>query len=196
MWQSIINIDTAVTLFFNSYHSPTFDFIMLWVSNRFVWVPLYLLLLFFVIKQWKKKSILLIVLLLLTVTISDQSCNLLKKSTKRLRPSHNVELIDKIHLVEKPDGELYRGGKYSFPSSHAANAMVLAVFTFFFVGKRKMWVLISMFSWAALLGYSRIYLGVHYWLDIEMGYFVGFVCFLIIFGYLLFQKKLGCGRKL
>lgn len=182
MLETIAHWDTVVTLFLNGLHNSWLDPIMYWISNQFVWIPLYLLVLFVTIKKGKKKSIVLILLLVLAVTISDQSCNLLKKSTQRLRPSHSVAFTDKIHLVEKTDGELYRGGKFGFPSAHAANSMVFALFVFFFAGNRKMWVLLAIFFWAALLGYSRIYLGVHYWLDVEFGYLVGVVCFAFVFG--------------
>jgi undecaprenyl-diphosphatase len=186
---TVTNLDTVVTLFLNGLHASWLDPIMYWISNQFVWIPLYLFVLFVTIKKWKKKSVVFIVLLVLAITVSDQSCNLLKKSTQRLRPSHNTELADKIHLVEKPDGEFYRGGKFGFPSAHAANSMVFALFVFFFAGNRKMWVLIAIFFWAALLGYSRIYLGVHYWLDVEFGYLVGGTSFLLVFGgYKLFIK--------
>jgi undecaprenyl-diphosphatase len=178
MLETIAHWDTVVTLFLNGLHTSWLDPIMYWISNRFIWIPLYVFVLIITIIKWKKKSILLILLLVLTITLSDQSCNLLKKSTKRLRPSHNVELEHKIHLVEESDGELYRGGQYGFLSAHAANAMVFALFVFFFVGKRKLWVLLAIFFWAALLGYSRIYLGVHYWLDVECGYLVGAIWFL------------------
>jgi len=191
MLETIAHWDTVVTLFLNGLRAPWLDSIMYLISNTFVWVPLYVFVLFLVIKKWKKKSIALILLLVLSVTISDQSCNLLKKSTQRLRPSHNIELEHKIQLVKKPDGEFYRGGKYSFPSAHAANAMVFALFVFFFAGNRKMWVLLAIFFWAALLGYSRIYLGVHYWLDVEFGYLVGALSFMLVFGgyYLICEKK-------
>jgi len=182
MLETILHWDTVVTLFFNGLRAPWLDPVFYLISNKFIWIPLYVFVLFLVVKKWKKKSIILILLLVLSVTIADQSCNLLKKSTKRLRPSHNIELEHKIHLVQKPDGEFYRGGKYSFPSAHAANAMVFALFVFFFAGNRKMWVLLTIFFWAALLGYSRIYLGVHYWLDVEFGYLVGFLSFSLIFG--------------
>jgi len=181
MIEAITHIDTIVTLFINGLHASWLDSVMYWISDKLVWIPLYVLILFIVVKKWKKKAILLTLLLALTITLSDQGCNLLKKSTKRLRPSHNIELEHKIHLVEKPDGELYRGGQFGFPSSHASNAMVFALFVFFFAGNRKLWVLLAIFFWAALLGYSRIYLGVHYWLDVECGYLVGAVCFLLVF---------------
>ena len=183
MLETITHWDTAVTLFFNGLHNSWLDPVMYWISNRFVWIPLYVFILWVTIIKWKKKSMIPVLLLVLAITISDQSCNLLKKNTKRLRPSHNIELEYKIHLVKTPNGELYRGGQYSFPSAHAANAMVFALFVFFFAGNRKMWVLITTFLWAGLLGYSRIYLGVHYWLDVECGYLLGAVSFAIIFGF-------------
>ena len=53
-----------------------------------------------------------------------------------------------------------------------------------------MWILLSIFFWAALLGYSRIYLGVHYWLDVECGYLMGALCFLVVYaGWFMVQKK-------
>jgi len=181
MLETILHWDTIVTLFLNGLRTPWLDPVFYWISNKFVWIPLYLFILLLVVKKWKKKSIVLILLLVLAITISDQSCNLLKKSTKRLRPSHNIELEHKIHLVKQSDGEFYRGGKYGFPSAHAANAMVFSLFVFFFAGNRRMWVLLAIFFWAALLGYSRIYLGVHYWLDVEFGYLVGALVFGVVF---------------
>jgi len=196
MLEIIQNIDTIVTLFLNGLHASWLDPVMFWISDRFVWIPLYLFVLVIAIKKWKKKSILLIILLILTIALSDQGCNLLKKSTKRLRPSHNIELEYKIHLVEKPDGELYRGGQFGFPSAHASNAMVFALFVFFFAGNRRTWVLLAGFFWAALLGFSRIYLGVHYWLDVECGYLAGAVCFAAFFAPLrLCERKIIFSRK-
>jgi undecaprenyl-diphosphatase len=182
MMETIMHWNTVVTLFLNGLHAPWLDPVMYWISNRFVWIPLYVFVLLLTIKKWKKKSIMLILLLVVALLISDQGCNLLKKGTKQLRPSHNTELAHKIHLVKQPDGEFYRGGKYGFPSAHASNAMVFALFVFFFAGNRKIWALAAIFFWAALLGYSRIYLGVHYWLDVECGYLLGMISFLIVFG--------------
>jgi len=200
MLETLTHIDTVVTLFLNGLHASWLDPVMFWVSDRFVWIPLYVFVLFIVVKKWKKKSILLIFLVALTFFISEKSCNLLKNSTERYRPSHNTELKHKIHLVKEPkrklpffsktNEELYTGGKYGFPSAHASNAMWFALFVFFFAGNRKTWVLLAIFFWAALLGYSRIYLGVHYWLDVECGYLVGTVCFAMVFGgYSLFVNN-------
>src|SRR5215510_13537987 len=128
MLETIEHWDTAVTLFLNGLRAPWLDIVMQWISNRFVWIPLYLFVLCVTIKKWKKKSLILILLLALTFLISDQGCNVLKKSTQRLRPSHNLELEHKIQLVKNADGEFYRGGKYGFPSAHASNSMFFALF--------------------------------------------------------------------
>jgi undecaprenyl-diphosphatase len=182
MLETIAHWDTVVTLFLNGLHTPWLDTVMYWISNKYVWFPGYALIAFLTIKKWKKRAIVFIILLLLSITISDRCCNLLKQSTKRLRPSHNIELEHKIHLVKEPNGEFYKGGQFGFPSAHASNSIVFALFVFFFLGYRKMWVLFALFFWAALLGYSRIYLGVHYWLDVEFGYLTGALIFALVFG--------------
>ena len=119
----------------------------------------------------------------ISVFLSDQSCNLIKRTVQRPRPSHNIELVDQVHLVAKPDGTLYKGGPYGFPSSHAANAMALAFIVVVFLTREKtLWTLL-MFFWMLLVSYSRIYLGVHYPGDIIVGWCVGAIWSgLIIFG--------------
>ena len=189
MLETIVHWDTVVTLFLNRLHSPLLNTLFYWISDRWVWTPLYFFVMAVVIKKWKKKTLVILIMLVFALTVSDQGCNVLKNNIKRLRPSHNIELVSKIHLVETPDGELYRGGKYGFPSAHASNAVVFALFVFFFAGNQKIWVLFAAFLWAALLGYSRIYLGVHYWLDVECGYLVGTVSFALIFGGRYYLKK-------
>ena len=173
MLEIIKNIDTELFLFLNGIHSSWADFLFYWISNTFVWTPLYILVCALIIKRWKKQSIFILLFLILTVLCTDQTCNIIKKKVHRLRPSHDIELAEQVHLVEKPDGQLYRGGKFSFPSAHAANSCVLVFFFAFFVKARKKWPLWLMIIWSLALAYSRIYLGVHYPLDLLGGFFVG-----------------------
>ncbi|MEG1555750.1 MAG: phosphatase PAP2 family protein [Bacteroidales bacterium] len=125
------------------------------------------------IKKWGKKTSILLIALILAITFTDQSCNLLKNSIKRSRPSHAVELSEQIHLVETPNGEVYRGGPYGFPSSHAANSMVLAFFVIFFLSEKRTWIIITILLWSLTISYSRIYLGVHYPFDLLTGWCIG-----------------------
>ena len=168
----IEHIDTQLFLFLNNLRASWLDSFVYLFSNPFIWIPLYLLVIAAIIKQWKKKSWLILLFLLLALGCCDQSCNFLKRNIGRLRPSHTVELEGKVNLVKRSDGTLYRGGKYSFPSGHAANSILFLLF-FAFFAKRRRWSLVLMSCWVLLFAYSRIYLGVHYPLDILFGFLMG-----------------------
>ncbi|MBQ9435084.1 MAG: phosphatase PAP2 family protein [Bacteroidales bacterium] len=176
-------IDSSIFLYFNGMHASWGDVFFYYISNRFVWIPLYLLLAFFLFRRYRKKAWIVVAAVVISVFLSDQSCNLIKRTVQRPRPSHNIELVDQVHLVAKPDGTLYKGGPYGFPSSHAANAMALAFIVVVFLTREKtLWTLL-MFFWMLLVSYSRIYLGVHYPGDIIVGWCVGAIWSgLIIFG--------------
>jgi len=180
MIEQIKHIDTQLFLFLNNLRVSWLDAFGYLFSNTYIWIPLYLLVIILIIKQWKKKSWFIILFLLLAVTCSDQNCNFLKKNIGRLRPSHTVELEGKVNLVTRSDGTLYRGGKYSFPSAHASNSIVLLLFFAFFVKRRRSWSLLLMSLWVFLFAYSRIYLGVHYPLDTLFGFLMG-SCWALLF---------------
>ena len=179
MMAQIEYIDTQLFLFLNNLRAAWLDTFFYLFSNTYIWIPLYLLVMVCIIKQWKKKSWIILLFFLLAITCSDQNCNLLKKNIGRLRPSHTVALEGKVNLVMRSDGTPYRGGKYSFPSAHASNSIVLLLFFVFFT-KRNRWILILMSLWVLLFIYSRIYLGVHYPLDILFGLLFG-SCWALLF---------------
>ena len=173
MIASLLTQDQSIFLFLNGMHSPWADVFFYWVSNRFVWIPLYAVLAFFLIKKWRKRAIPIFIALTLCIFLTDQSCNLIKHSVQRPRPSHDPVLSEQVHLVAKPDGTLYKGGPYGFPSSHAANSMALALWVILYLGERRKWLIIGMLCWVLLVSYSRIYLGVHYPSDLLVGWILG-----------------------
>ena len=173
MIASLLTQDQSIFLFLNGIHSPWADIFFYWVSNRFVWIPLYAVLAFFLIKKWRKRAIPIFIALTLCIFLTDQSCNLIKHSVQRPRPSHDPVLSEQVHLVAKPDGTLYKGGPYGLPSSHAANSMALALWVILYLGERRKWLIIGMLCWVLLVSYSRIYLGVHYPSDLLVGWILG-----------------------
>ena len=167
--------DTQLFLFLNGLHSTSFDGFMFAVSAKLTWIPLYLAVLFVVIKQWKKESIWIVLSLVLCIVIADQiSSGLIKELVQRPRPSHAENLKGMVYLVNG-----YAGGNFGFVSSHAANAFGFALLTSLLF-KRNIYTY-SIFCRAIFTAYSRIYLGVHYPLDILGGALVGISAAIICF---------------
>ncbi|HLP05290.1 MAG TPA: phosphatase PAP2 family protein [Paludibacter sp.] len=159
--------DTTLFLFLNGLHCPFFDGIMYAASWKLTWIPFYMSILYLLIRYWKKDSVWIILALLACVVIADNiSSGLIKNLVQRPRPSHNDSLNSVIHLVHN-----YRGGKYGFVSSHASNTLGFALLSALLFRNRVYGLLVI--GWALVVGYSRIYLGVHYPFDILGGMLVG-----------------------
>lgn len=176
MIEFLQHLDTRIFLFLNSYHSPFWDKIMVFISGRIEWLPLYLFLIFWIFYKFRRKGWIILVLTLLVFALSDLgSVHLFKNVFERLRPSRNPELEGLVHIVNG-----YRGGLYGFVSSHASNTFCLAVFMSLVF--RNRWMVIGMMSWAVVVSYSRIYLGVHYPFDVLGGAVWGSLMAILVYG--------------
>ncbi len=182
--------DVQLFLYLNSKHNSFFDVIMYWVSHRFFWIPLYLFFLFLVFKQVGKHIWLVIIFATLLILLSDQlSVHAFKEVFLRYRPCHNLIIQSQVHLLNN-----YCGGTYGFVSSHATNSFALAMFLFLFLKNKIKHIGVFIFSWAALVSYSRIYSGVHYPADIVVGGILGMGIGIAVFKFYsyidsLLQKK-------
>jgi undecaprenyl-diphosphatase len=162
----IERLDQQLFLFLNSLNSPFCDQVMHAISGRVIWIPLYLAILIYLGIKYKRKFLVILLFIILAATMADQFSVIIKNLVQRLRPCHEPALDGLVHLFK---GEC--GGQFSFVSSHATNSFDVALLSLLFI--RKRWFTISIILWAAVIGYSRIYLGVHYPADVICGSILG-----------------------
>ena len=189
MIDSLIELDKAIFLVFNSHHTLYFDQVMWVITGKMIWIPLILSFIYVFFKQGWKEALLAVLMVALTVLLCDQiSSGICKPLFERFRPTHDPEFSQYVTSVNG-----YLGGMYGFISSHAANAFGVAVFTSLIFRNRLFTV--SVLIWAMLSCYSRLYLGVHYPGDIIFGALVGalsgYVCYKI---YQKLHEKIFSGK--
>lgn len=167
MIEAIKNWDEAAFLWLNSFHSSALDPIVLQLTQTISWIPLYVLLLYQIYRIDPKNTAWILGGVMLTILLSDQmTSGLMKPYFERLRPCHDPRWEGMLHLYGRC------GGLYGFVSSHAANTFGLATFLTLKLGKKQK-AIAWLFLYALLVSYTRIYLGVHYPLDVFFGAVVG-----------------------
>jgi len=170
--EHIENIDREITIIINNLSHDYLDYIMIFLSNKYVWIPLYIYLIFLLWKYDKKNFTINIVICSGSVIVADFiTSSIMKPYFERLRPCQDNSMLDLINIVSGC------GKKFSFASSHASTTFSLATI-FFYITRGDIKLL---FLWSLLIGYSRIYLGVHYFLDVIIGFLVGFLTSMVIY---------------
>ena len=180
MLERLIHIDTEILLAINGWHAPWADTLMWIISAKETWIPLYLLLIGLLVWRYRQPAttrvkwmqkvpacVLMIIVIGLAVGAADFiASGILKDWVARPRPSRVPELEGVLHLVNG-----YKSGRHGFVSSHAANTMACGLL-FSLIWRKKI-TTCGLMLWVAANCYSRMYLGVHYPLDILGGLIVG-----------------------
>jgi undecaprenyl-diphosphatase len=161
-------IDLNIFLFLNGIHTPFLDWAMVWATNVMIWIPLFVLLLYLVIRTYKWKTIMIVFSVALMITASDQLANLSKHSTQRLRPSQDPALEHVVHIVNN-----IKGGMYGFYSAHASTTFAVAIFLIILLRRKYRWISPVLITWALIMSYTRIYMGLHYPGDTLVGMVMG-----------------------
>ena len=163
--QGAIDVDTNIFFSINRMHNMYFDYFMSAYSGKWVWIPMYAAIWYVMLRNFHWKVTLFCMIgLALTITFADQACaTWIRPYVERMRPSNlNNPISEMVHIVNN-----HRGGRYGFPSCHAANTFGLAFFIFYLFRNRALnWFIML---WAIVTCYSRSYLGVHYPGDILFG---------------------------
>ena len=182
--QQYIALDKELLLNLNGSNSLFWDGFMWVATSTYIWIPTAIILLYIIIKNNKiQETLLTIAMIALVITLADQiASGVCKPYFHRFRPTQDPDIM---YIVDIVNG--YRGGRFGFISSHAANTFGLAFFVWFLF--RKRWLTVFMMGWALLTCYSRVYLGVHYPGDLIAGTLVGLIAAYIV--YRLFLKVSG-----
>ncbi len=168
MLEQLLQYDTDLFLFLNNLGSEPWDGLWRFITEKYSSIPLYVILLFLVYKKlgWKGTLVILVTVALM-ITSTDQLANLFKYGIERPRPCRVEALQASMRFVA--DG----CGRFGYFSAHAASSMAVAVFLGLLLRDRYKYLPFLLLFWAVVVAYSRIYLGVHYPLDIITGMFFG-----------------------
>lgn len=168
-----MKIDRELFLTLNALGSPFLDWAMIGLSDKYIWIPMYLYLIYRLYQKDKARFYLPLIILIILLSVTDQiTATIMKPYFERLRPCKDPSLDGLVTVI----GNSCRG-LYGFASGHAANSFGLAAFFYF---REHSKVGIALLIWAALVAYSRVYLGVHYPGDILIGSIIGVTCAWII----------------
>lgn len=180
--EAIKQWDIDTFLYLNSYHNIYWDYCMSAFTATSTWILFYLTILFIIIRKHHGKSLLVIIALAAVIALADQGAGIFKEAFERLRPSHDPDVAPLAHNF------LTKGGLYSFVSAHSANAFGFAVFSSLLFRNRLYSLFI--FPWALMIAYTRIYLGLHFPLDIAFGAILGALIGWGVFRILVFTEGL------
>lgn len=191
MLEKIIEWDRELFFAINGFNSPYTDGFMQLLSARAPWIPLYILIIFFLFftinfnfkkgtepffkieKNSLKFALIALAGILIAFIFSDFVSNQIKYLVERDRPGWDPLTMNIARVLED------NRKSFSFVSSHATNVFGFALITSFIF--RKRWFVAFIFLWAALVSYSRIYVGRHFPLDVIGGAILG-----LIFGYVFY----------
>ncbi|MGN1214019.1 MAG: phosphatase PAP2 family protein [Bacteroidaceae bacterium] len=183
MNEQLLSLDEKITLAINGSHSILLDHLALIITSTVAWVPIGVFILWHVYHKYNLRTMLYVLLGMgLCVLMADSiSSGFFKPFVERFRPTRDPELMYVVKVVEG-----YRGGRYGFFSSHAANTCSVALFLGLLFRNKVLYYLLALFTLSNC--WSRVYLGVHYFGDIIVGLLCG-----VIVGWCVYRLYIKCG---
>lgn len=174
MLDKLLLLDVQLFVYLNGLGSETYDAFWLFITKQTHWTPFFLVLLYIIYKKKGGKQTLYVLLFVsVLILITDQCTNLFKYGFQRMRPCNNPEIKTIIRIVQSRSS-------FSFFSGHAANSMAAAMFIYHLIKPYFKYAFL-LFLWPLIFAYSRIYLGLHYPLDILCGYLFGMMTGLFVY---------------
>lgn len=169
MLEELLQLDKELFLFLNGLGTSDWDGFWMFVTNKFSAIPIYLVLLVLTYRQLGlRKTLVVLGTIAILILVTDQLANFFKYGVQRLRPCYDQEVSPVMRLVKASCG-----GKFGYFSAHAANTFALASFFSFLLKSKFRFIGLLLFLWAGIVAYSRVYIGVHFPLDVLTGAVIG-----------------------
>lgn len=188
MIETLENIDIELFKVLNGLHTQFLDYLMWLISGKVTWLLLYLAVAVVAFRRGWRRGVTVVLLLAVTVTLCDQiSSTFIKHAVERLRPTHTPGLAETVHTVNG-----YLSGQFGFVSSHAANTLGCAALLSLLTRRKAFTV--TVFVWALLVSYSRVYLGVHFPGDVICGGLLGILIGCVVYAVYKWaiERRAGC----
>jgi len=174
--ETIVKTDEKVLIFLNNLGGESWDAFWLFITKQLHWTPFFILILILIyLKFGLKKTVFTLLFLIVLIALSDQITNLIKILVGRKRPCNTEHMQEFLRQFK------YKPGGKSFWSGHAFVSTTFTVFTILLLRPYYKFVFFLLI-FPMLFGYSRIYLGVHYPVDVSTGYLMG-----VLFGFLFYK---------
>ena len=201
MTNFFLNLDSSLFYFINSTLSNSiFDFMFVPLhkpQNHLILILLFLSILIYYIYNYRKKGLFILMLTIFGFIITDFTGSIIKNFELRKRPymiEEEVRIPNGIKIIKDQNNNYKEteSSKKSFPSNHASNIFFICSFlSYIYKNKKKYFI-----SFAILVSISRVYIGVHYPLDIISGAIIGItISFIIIKGINLLRINLEAYRQ-
>lgn len=174
----LIEYDKELLIYINGLGTESWDTFWLIITNQLSWIPLYLLFFYLIFKAFGwKKGLGLLLLTAVLVTFSDQFTVFLKNYFERLRPNRDPSINGVIRILKN-------NSSFSFVSGHATTSTAVTLLMYLTLKKHYKYTVLF-FIWPLLFSYSRMYLGVHFPLDVTMGALLG-----VLTGFVFYRLSL------
>ena len=182
------SVDHTLIQTINGFNSEFMDEFMWFFSGPFIVIPIVLLISWTLYKSYSlRESGWILFGIIMTIALADlSSVYLFKEVFMRYRPSHHIELSQHLHFYQFNNGDFYKGGKYGFVSSHAANYFALLVLVYGLIEQH--WIKILLLLITLIILYSRVYLGVHYVSDVICGAILGYLIAKVVLHFLILKQ--------